>query len=127
MARVQGAQAVSRLALALAMSSCAAGPGSIGAVLGRDNETRALTVRDVPGSTGAEAAGLAPGDEIVMIEGAYVKDLAAEQIRQKLRGESGTKVAVTVVRDGEVRHVKITRRPMGPARPPAPREERIAE
>ncbi|MFT3774886.1 MAG: PDZ domain-containing protein [Minicystis sp.] len=68
--------------LGLLAAGCgASGPGSIGAVLGRDNETRALHVREVPEGLGAERAGLQPGDEIVMIEGAYVKILAADVIR----------------------------------------------
>lgn len=116
-----------RLALVFAASSCASGPGSIGAVLGRDNETRALHVRGVPGAGAAEAAGLAPGDEIVMIDGLYARDLSAEEVRKKLRGEAGTKVALTVVRGDRVRRVEVTRAPMRAAPAPAPKEERIAE
>jgi C-terminal processing protease CtpA/Prc len=125
MALVHPARLVS-LAM-LAAGSCASGPGSIGAVLGRDNETRALHVREVPPKSGADAAGLLPGDEIVMIEGSYVKDLGADEIRKRLRGEPGSTVALTVVRGSEVRHVKITRAPMSARRAKAPREERIAE
>jgi C-terminal processing protease CtpA/Prc len=108
----------------------ASGPGSVGAVFGRDNETRALHVREVPEGTGAGKAGLAAGDEVVMIDGVYVRDLGAPEVRAKLRGELGTEVALTVVR-GEhgavVRHVKVVRAPLRAARAPAPREEKIAE
>ncbi len=105
----------------------ASGPGTVGAVLGRDNETRALHVRDVPPGLGAEQAGLRPGDEIVMIDGLYVKDLGSADVRAKLRGDPGSTVALTVVRGDEVRHVKVTRAPMRERRPAPPREERIAE
>ena len=118
--------AAARLALVFA-AGCAAGPGSIGAVLGRDNETRALHVRQVPGAGAAEAAGLAPGDEIVMIDGAYAKDLGADEIRKKLRGDAGSSVKLTVVRGDRVRQVEITRAPLRTERAPAPKEERIAE
>jgi C-terminal processing protease CtpA/Prc len=117
--------------LSIALGGCAAGgPGSVGAVLGRDNETRALHVREVPEGTSAGQAGLAPGDEIVMIDGVYVKDLGAAEIRAKLRGETGSEVALTVVRGvrgDEVRHVRVTRAPLRAPRAPAPREEKIAE
>lgn len=103
------------------------GPGTIGAVLGRDNETRALHVREVPAGLAAEQAGLLPGDEIVMIDGRYVKDLAAADVRAKLRGERGSTVELTVVRGDQVKHVQITRGAMRERRAPQPREERIAE
>ena len=73
-------------------------PGSVGAVFGRDNDTRSLYVREVPPGLAAAGAGLLPGDQIVMIEGFYVRDLDAKAIRDKLRGEVGSTVALTVLR-----------------------------
>jgi len=115
--------------LALSAAGCApSGPGSMGAVMGRDNETRALYVREVPPGLGADKAGLRPGDQLVMIEGLYVKDLTAEQIRKHLRGDAGSTVALTVLRGEEVRHLRVTRVPMRERRAaPPPKEERIAE
>jgi carboxyl-terminal processing protease len=114
--------------LGLLASGCGAGgPGSVGAVLGRDNETGALHVRDVPEGLGADRAGLSPGDEIVMIDGVYVKDLSSTDVRAKLRGDAGSTVALTVLHGDRVRHVKVTRAPMRERRPAPPREERIAE
>jgi C-terminal processing protease CtpA/Prc len=84
-------------------------------------------VREVPPGLAADKAGLLPGDEIVMIDGSYVKDLGPEELRQRLRGEAGSTVALTVVRGDEVRHVSLTRSPLGARRPPPPKEERIAE
>lgn len=129
MARVRAARADLFLLLPLALSACAAlgGPGTIGAVLGRDNESRALFVREAPPGLGAEQAGLRPGDEIVMIDGHYVKDLTSNDLRARLRGASGTTVALTVVRGDEVRHVVVKRAPLQARRPPPPREERIVE
>lgn len=114
--------------LGLFAAGCgASGPGSVGAVLGRDNETRALHVREVPAGLGAERAGLLPGDEIVMIDGVYVRDLASADVRAKLRGEAGSTVMLTVVRGDEVRHLEVKRAPMRERRPRPPREERIVE
>jgi C-terminal processing protease CtpA/Prc len=116
------------VALVVAIAGCgASGPGSVGAVLGRDGETRSLHVRQVPEGLSAERAGLRPGDEIVMIDGVYVKDLASDAVRAKLRGDAGTTVALTVVRGDEVRHVSVTRAPLRERRAPQPKEERIAE
>lgn len=112
------------LALATAVTGCAAGISSIGAVLGRDNETRALYVRDVASGLAAEQAGLIPGDEIVMIDGVYVRELPLREITRRLRGKVGTAVALTVVRGREVRHVRVTRSAL---REPdvKPREEQL--
>lgn len=115
------------IAVAASAAGCAQGPGSVGAVLGRDNETRALHVREVAPGLGAARAGLLPGDEIVMIDGLYVRDLRAADVRARLRGEAGTTVALTVLRGDEVRHVKVTRAPLRERKAPPPREERIAE
>ena len=63
------------------------------------------------------------------IDGWYVKDLDAKEVREKLRGDVGSTVRLTVVRKGdEVRHVRVTRRELGDRLPPPPpREERISE
>src|SRR5262249_42857983 len=65
------------LALVIAVSAAACGgssTASVGAILGRDNETHALHVRDVPPGLAADKAGLRPGDEVLMIDGFFVKD-----------------------------------------------------
>ncbi len=73
----------------------------MGAVFGRDNETRALIVRDAPSSTTGGRAGLLPGDQVLMIDGHYVNDLDAKDVRARLRGDVGSTVRLTVVRNGD--------------------------
>jgi C-terminal processing protease CtpA/Prc len=103
-------------------------PGSVGAVFGRDKETRALVIREAPTGAGAEKAGLAEGDEVLMIDGFYVKDLTAKEVRAKLRGDVGSTVKLTVLRGADdVRHVEVRRAALGEHHPAPPREERIAE
>lgn len=115
-----------RLLLLVAATGCGAGSGSIGAMLGRDNETRALYVRDVPPGLAAAHAGLLPGDEIVMIEGVYVRDLSAKEIRNRLRGELGSTVELTVIRGREVLHVHVTRTELREHDIVRPKEEKLA-
>jgi C-terminal processing protease CtpA/Prc len=100
--------------------------GSIGAVLGRDNETHAVYVRDVPEGLAADKAGLLPGDEIVMIDGVYARDLAPTDLRAKLRGEVGSRIELTVLRGNDVLHVRVTRTEMRVREEVKPKEERIA-
>ncbi|MDC3953821.1 PDZ domain-containing protein [Polyangium jinanense] len=102
--------------------------GSIGAVLSRDNDTGALYVRDLSPGLAAERAGLLPGDELLMIEGRYVRDLDAKEIRALLRGDVGTSVRLTIVRGEEVRRVRVERRALlDPKKEERPRTETITE
>lgn len=105
-----GSIAVALGALAASAAGCGgATQGSIGAVLGRDEATRAVHVREVPEGLAAHQAGLLPGDEIVMIDGHYVRDLDARRLRELLRGEPGTRVDLTVVRGEAVHRIRVTR------------------
>lgn len=114
------------LAASLALAACAAASntGSIGAVLGRDNDSRALYVRDVPEGLAADDAGLIPGDEIVMISGQYTRDLDQKAIVDLLRGPVGSEVELTIARGSEVRHVRVKRTALR-EQEVKPKEERI--
>jgi carboxyl-terminal processing protease len=101
--------------------------GSIGAVLGRDNDSHALFVRDVPAGLAANKAGLLPGDEIVMIEGFYVRDLSMKEIRALLRGDVGSKLEVTIVRGEQVQRVKLTRTALREPKPVTEKKEEKVE
>jgi C-terminal processing protease CtpA/Prc len=113
-----------------ALSACGGGSGvgSVGAVFTRDSETRTLVVREAPASAAAGRAGLLAGDQVLMIDGLYVRDMSSKDVRARLRGAAGSTVRPTVVRgEDEVHHVQVRRGEMGERRPPPPREERIAE
>lgn len=49
----------------------------------------------------AEAAGLRPGDMIIAIDGEDMTGYTPEEARQRVLGEAGTKVVLTVTRKGE--------------------------
>ena len=48
----------------------------------------------------SEALGILPGDRIIKIEGEECIGITNEQVREKLRGEAGTKVTVSILRTG---------------------------
>jgi C-terminal processing protease CtpA/Prc len=110
----------------LAAPGCGNAPiGSVGAVLGVDGESGTVVVREAREGLAAEKAGLRPGDEILMIDGVYVRDLGAAAVREKLRGPPGSSIDLTVVRGDSVLRVKVTRQPLAAPLPARPKEERI--
>jgi C-terminal processing protease CtpA/Prc len=97
------------LTLAAVGLGCSSGVGSVGAVLGRENATGAVYVREAPRGLAADKAGLEPGDQVLMVDGVYVANLSPAELREKLRGDVGSNVELTVARKGEVRRVKLVR------------------
>jgi C-terminal processing protease CtpA/Prc len=99
--------------IALAMwfaTGCAGeGPamGTIPARLGRDNDTQAVYVHEVR-EAGSDA-GLEPDDEIVMIDGMYVRTMSSEELEAKLHGPVGSPVTLTVARGNRVVRVELKR------------------
>lgn len=77
--------------------------GNVGAGIGvemglRDGYVRVLrTLPDNP----ARKAGMLAGDILYKVNGEEVYELSSEEIARRVRGESGTDVTVTVVRDGK--------------------------
>lgn len=57
----------------------------------------------------AEGAGLQPDDAVVSVDGADVEGWSLDEIVSRVRGPAGTEVALGVLRDGEVREVRVTR------------------
>lgn len=77
--------------------------GNVGSGIGvemglRDGYVRVLrTLPDNP----ARKAGILAGDIIYKVDGEEVWTLTSDEIAQKIRGETGSEVTVTVVRDGK--------------------------
>jgi C-terminal processing protease CtpA/Prc len=91
--------------------ACASRVGSIGAVLVRSHEGH-LTIREAPAGYPAARAGLGPGAEILLIDGRDVRRMSAEQIHLALEGDVGTTVSLTVLHDGQVERLTLTRAPL---------------
>ncbi len=85
--------------------------GNVGAGIGvemgmRDGYVRVLrTLPDNP----ARKAGILAGDIFYKVNGEEVYSLSTEEISKKVRGEAGTEVEVTVIRDGEEKTFKMKR------------------
>ena len=77
--------------------------GNVGSGIGvemglRDGYVRVLrTLPDNP----AKKAGILAGDIIYKVDGEEVYSLSTDEIAKKVRGEAGTEVPITVVRDGK--------------------------
>lgn len=57
----------------------------------------------------AEEAGMLPGDVIVEVEGQNIADMSNDEVRNLVRGEENTQVAITVLRGGERISMSVTR------------------
>jgi carboxyl-terminal processing protease len=102
---------LSKLILASALG-CASEPGSIGAVLAQARRDGRLTVREAPSGHAAAEAGVAPGDEILLIEGRDVRSMSPEVVHRLLEGEVGTTVHLTLLRHGKIERVGVRRAPL---------------
>jgi carboxyl-terminal processing protease len=94
-----------------AFSGCAAEVGTIGAILGQKPDGR-LFVRETPRDLAAARGGLAPGDEILLVEGKDVRQMSEQELYGALSGDVGTKVKLTVVRGDGVYRLTLTRTPV---------------
>jgi carboxyl-terminal processing protease len=98
------------------VSACARQQGTIGAVIGQQQDGR-LFLRDVPSGLAAERAGLREGDEILHIDGMDVRAMSPAQVHQALSGEVGEPIKLTVVRGEKVLRVTLQRTPARRHRP----------
>ncbi|MBR0479949.1 S41 family peptidase [Candidatus Saccharibacteria bacterium] len=85
--------------------------GNVGSGVGvemglRDGYVRVLrTLPDNP----AREAGILAGDILYKVDGEEVYSLSTDEIAKKIRGETGTEVTITVVRDGKELSFTMTR------------------
>lgn len=104
-----GRAGFSALAL-LWLGGCVADRGTIGAMLAQTSDQR-LVVHEVPADLAAGRAGLAAGDEILLIDGRDVRELDERGVHRALSGEVGDPVKLTLLRDGRVIRVTLRRTP----------------
>ena len=78
----------------------------IGAYVDTDGDYLTI-VSPIEGSP-ADQAGLLPGDKVIAIDGTDMTGTPPEEARQKVLGPEGTKVTLTVARDGEAQPLEFT-------------------
>lgn len=84
--------------------------GGTGIVIQIDDATKYILVENVIPDGPADKAGIEQDDLITAIDGKSTKGLTVQQASGKLRGKEGTRVSITVQRDGaEVAPIAITR------------------
>ena len=81
----------------------------IGVTIEEDKETGLLRIVSVTHNSPAELAGLQIDDRIAAVEGESVTELGMKGTQQRVRGEEGTDVTITIERDGTRSDVTITR------------------
>jgi carboxyl-terminal processing protease len=74
--------------------------GGTGIVIQIDDTTKYIGVSNVVPDGPAEKAGIQQDDLITMIDGVSTKNLTIQQASAKLRGKEGTRVSLTITRDG---------------------------
>lgn len=80
----------------------------IGVVMGMDNEQKIHIVGIMENSPG-QKAGLQEGDEILAVDGVSVKEMAFDEVAAHVRGEVGTNVVLTIMRNNTNQDITITR------------------
>lgn len=81
----------------------------IGAYVSRDETTGCPKISGVMEDSPAEKAGLLADDILWKADGESLQDLDLDVAVSKIRGEKGTTVQLTIVRDGEEMEIDVTR------------------
>ncbi|MBV8066401.1 MAG: S41 family peptidase [Candidatus Eremiobacteraeota bacterium] len=82
--------------------------GGTGIVIQIDDKTKYISVENVVPNGPADKAGIEQDDLITTIDGASTKGMSLAAASGKLRGKEGTKVTLTVTRDGAAPSPPIT-------------------
>lgn len=80
----------------------------IGVVMGMDSEQKIHIVGIMENSPG-QKAGLQEGDEILAVDGVPVTQMAFDEVAAHVRGQAGTDVVLTIMRDNTNQDITITR------------------
>lgn len=81
----------------------------IGVTINTENTEQGFLVTQLEPSGGAKEAGLLPNDIITHVDGESVSEIGADAAKEKIGGEEGTQVKLTVLRDGKQMEFTVTR------------------
>lgn len=82
----------------------------IGITVLTSNDGTGFVIQAVTEGSGAAEAGLQAGDVVIAVAGEDVREMSSSEMRTLVRGEEGTFVDVTVLRDGQERTFSVERR-----------------
>lgn len=82
----------------------------IGITISMNEDGLGLDVISVSPNSPALEAGILPGDIVTFVEGQKVTELGLSGTRNVVRGEEGTQVQLTILRDGKEWDVTVTRK-----------------
>lgn len=74
------------------------------------NEEGYVTILRVEDGGPAKEAGVLAGDTLIAVDGQDIKDLDINETKNRVRGEEGTKVSLTVLREGKELTLEVERR-----------------
>lgn len=81
----------------------------IGITIQQRSDGMGLDIVEVIAGSSAETAGIQAGDILLGVEGQNVPDLTMDQVKELIRGEEGTQVALQLLRNQEELTVSVTR------------------
>lgn len=81
----------------------------VGLLLKRDTKNNAILVKEVVPFSPASSADIEPGDMIVEINGKSTKDASLTECLHQIRGESGSRLRLTLLRDDREHTVELVR------------------
>lgn len=81
----------------------------IGVAVRATEDGTGLEIEEVAAGSSAELVGLVPGDCIIAVEGELVSDLSAKEAKERLKGEAGTVVDLTVKKGMETVEISLSR------------------
>ena len=81
--------------------------GGIGAMLSLDKESGYTYISGVMEKTPAEEAGIQTGDIIFKINGKSAHGMQTDEVASQIRGKEGTKVHLTLVREGDQGNIEV--------------------
>lgn len=82
----------------------------IGITIQQSEDASGFLVVTVDPQGPAQEAGIAVNDLLIAVENQDVRDMTVSQVRELIRGEAGTKVSLTVMRQGEHQTLAVERR-----------------
>ena len=75
-----------------------------------NEEDEGITVLQVNKGGSAHEAGILPGDMIIAVDGHNAKEMGVDALSDLIRGEEGTELTVTILRDGAYMDIPMVRK-----------------